>query len=216
MNLHKIIFAFLALCFFPMDSQCQTSFQEALKAFEGYYAFQFEPNTTSYIQLSPTEKGLKLKQLWDGKEIFFTRTSNLEFEGIAGPFPLKFTKAPDGTITEVLALNRDLWKRAKDYKPLTQTYAITKKQLKPLIGYYQIRSNQERVEFFEQEGRLVAKQLWDQMIHHMLAQSELVFISQEAGITVTFVKNDKGEVVRGDLSQGDVLDRDNNYKPSGK
>jgi hypothetical protein len=212
MNLHRITFVSVVICFASFTAHSQTS-QEPLKAFEGYYSMQFQPGTNSYIQITPTEKGLKLKQMWDGKEIYFSRKSNFEFEGVAGPFPLKFTKGSDGTITEVLALERDLWKRAKDYKPVSQTYAITKNQLKPLVGYYKIRSSQEYVQFFEEGGKLLAKQIWDQKIHHMLAQSEFVFISQEAGISVTFVKNEKGEVVRGDLSQGDVIDRDNNYKP---
>lgn len=87
-----------------------------LKAYEGYYKFQFEKGTDSYIHLAATEKGLVLKQMWDGKEIAFTPQTELDFVGDDGRFPLKFTKE-HGKITHVLAFNRDLWTKTNDYKP---------------------------------------------------------------------------------------------------
>ena len=87
-----------------------------LKAYEGYYIFQFEKGTDSYIHIAATEKGLVLKQMWDGKEIAFTAQTALDFIGDDGHFPLKFTKE-HGKITHVLAFNRDLWTRTNNYKP---------------------------------------------------------------------------------------------------
>jgi|GEM_PF-1854926 len=87
-----------------------------LKAYEGYYKFQFEKGTDSYIHLTSNGKGLVLKQMWDGKEIAFTPQSALDFVGDNGHFPLKFTKE-HGKITHVLAFNRDLWTKTNDYKP---------------------------------------------------------------------------------------------------
>ena len=89
---------------------------KALKAYEGYYTFQFEKGTDSYIHIAATEKGLVLKQMWDGKEIAFTPQTALDFVGDDGKFPLKFTKEK-GKFTHVLAFNRDLWTRADHYKP---------------------------------------------------------------------------------------------------
>jgi hypothetical protein len=92
-----------------------------LKAYEGYYKFQFEKGTDSYIHITATQKGLVLKQMWDGKEISFTPQSALDFANSDGNFPLKFTKERNGKITHVLAFNRDLWTKTNDYKqPVTK------------------------------------------------------------------------------------------------
>lgn len=88
-----------------------------LKTYEGYYKFQFEKGTDSYIHIKATEKGLVLQQMWDGKEIAFTPKTALDFINDDGQFPLKFTKEKNGAITHVLAFNRDLWTRTNDYKP---------------------------------------------------------------------------------------------------
>lgn len=88
-----------------------------LKAYEGYYKFQFEKGTDSYIHIGANDKGLVLKQMWDGKEIAFTAQTALDFVGDDGHFPLKFTKERNGKITHVLAFNRDLWTKTDDYKP---------------------------------------------------------------------------------------------------
>jgi hypothetical protein len=98
---------------YPTDT---TISPKDLKAYEGYYKFQFEKGTDSYIHLTATAKGLVLKQMWDGKEIAFTAQSALDFVDDQGHFPLKFTKE-HGKFTQVLAFNRDLWTRANDYKP---------------------------------------------------------------------------------------------------
>jgi hypothetical protein len=87
-----------------------------LKAYEGYYKFQFEKGTDSYIHIAATQKGLVLKQMWDGQEISFTPQSALDFANSDGKFPLKFTKERNGKITQVLAFNRDLWTKTNDYK----------------------------------------------------------------------------------------------------
>ena len=88
-----------------------------LKAYEGYYKFQFEKDKDAFIHITATEKGLVLKQMWDGKEIPFTPQSTFDFVDDSGNFPLKFTKDRTGKFTQVLAFNRDLWTRTNDYKP---------------------------------------------------------------------------------------------------
>jgi hypothetical protein len=191
------------------------TFTTPLKSFEGYYTTNLG-GQRAYIQITSVKDGLRLKQLWDNHEIDFARKTDLDFEGDAGKFPLAFSKSSDGIVSQVTAFKRDIWTRTNDYKPLTQTYTPTTKDLDAIVGYYQIRSNQEHVEFYVEKGNLLAKQLWDDQVHHMLAQSSLEYISKEAGITVSFVKNDKGEIIKGELSQGDVLDRRKDYKPSGK
>jgi hypothetical protein len=88
-----------------------------LKAYEGYYKFQFEKGKDAYIHIASNGKGLVLKQMWDAKEIAFTPKTALDFVGDDGRFPLKFTKEHNGKITKVLAFERDLWTKTTDYKP---------------------------------------------------------------------------------------------------
>ena len=199
---------------FTLTAFSQT-YQTPLKSFEGYYTTNLG-GQRAHIQITSTKDGIRLKQMWDAHEIDFTRKSEMEFSGDGGKFPLMFSKSADGAINQVTAFNRDVWTRTNEYQPLTQTYQPTKKELQAIEGYYQIRSNQEHVQFYIQDGNLLARQLWDDKFHHMLAQSALEYTSQEAGIGVTFVKNDKGEIFKAELSQGDVLDRAKDYKPVGK
>ncbi|HEY4207355.1 MAG TPA: hypothetical protein VGM31_11110, partial [Puia sp.] len=84
-----------------------------LKAFEGYYKMD-----DAYIHIATAGNGLVLKQMWDNREISFSPKTGLEFTNDDQNFPLKFTKAPDGTITQVLAFDRDLWIKTKEYKPV--------------------------------------------------------------------------------------------------
>jgi hypothetical protein len=48
----------------PADRQDTTIGPQDLKAYEGYYKFQFQIGTDSYIHIAATEKGLVLKQRW--------------------------------------------------------------------------------------------------------------------------------------------------------
>ncbi len=84
-----------------------------LKLLEGKYTFQFEKGEDSYIQIMAATNHIILKQLWDGKEINFVPKSKVEFFCKEQPFPLKFIKDDKGNVIQVLAFNKDLWKRVK-------------------------------------------------------------------------------------------------------
>jgi len=85
-----------------------------LKAVEGKYQFEFQKGKPSYIQITASGNNMiTLKQLWDGAEISFRPESDLEFFCQDAPFPLRFTRDKDGTVTQVLAFNRDLWNRVR-------------------------------------------------------------------------------------------------------
>lgn len=87
------------------------------KAYEGYYTFQFEPGKDAYAKIVTKDNHLVWIELWNGSETTFEQESELEFFNERANFPMKFTKTKEGAITEVLVFNKDLWKRAKDYKP---------------------------------------------------------------------------------------------------
>src|SRR4051812_37199988 len=67
-----------------------------LERFEGYY--QFQEDTSVYLQITANRNTLTLKQLWDGKEIDFEQKSDVDFYNHEQSFSLKFTKASNGDI----------------------------------------------------------------------------------------------------------------------
>ena len=63
-----------------------------------------------FLQISATEDGLVLKQLWDGQQIDFAATSPLDFFSKKQPgFTLKFTIDNADHVTQVLAFGQDIW-----------------------------------------------------------------------------------------------------------
>lgn len=80
-----------------------------LKAFDGKYSMPYQGDVM-YLEITSTEKGLMLKQLWDGQQISFYPISELEFYNKEKAFPLKFIKR-DGRIAQVEAFRKDLWSR---------------------------------------------------------------------------------------------------------
>ncbi|HEY5744843.1 MAG TPA: serine hydrolase domain-containing protein [Chryseolinea sp.] len=86
-----------------------------LKALEGYY--EMEGNKEMHLQFTAKNNQLILKQLWDGREVTFDAESELEFFNQQFPFPLKFSKDASGKVSQVLAFERDTWKRVDNYVP---------------------------------------------------------------------------------------------------
>jgi hypothetical protein len=84
-----------------------------LKAFEGKYTLQFENGKDAFLQITAMTDHLILKEMWTGNEIKFLPVSELDFYNKDRAFPLKFTKDKTGSVTQVLAFNRDLWKKVK-------------------------------------------------------------------------------------------------------
>ncbi|MEO7989996.1 MAG: M56 family metallopeptidase [Chryseolinea sp.] len=94
----------------PEEKKMISLSSENLKAFEGKYSLQYEGKEV-YIEITSTENGLLLKQLWNNKEISFLPTSDLEFFNKKEAFPLKFIKSTNGSIAQVEAYHKDLWSR---------------------------------------------------------------------------------------------------------
>jgi hypothetical protein len=167
-----------------------------LKAYEGYYKFQFEKGTDSYIHIAATEKGLVLQQIWDGKEISFAPQSALEFVSEDGNFPLKFTKESNGTIIQVLAFNKDLWTKANDYKPpVIKEVHLDPGRLKALEGKYTFQFEQGKDAFIQiraTDTGLILKQMWDGKEIPFMAQSDLDFYCKEAQFPLKFTKDKSG------------------------
>lgn len=99
--------------FDPVIKEVQLKVSE-LKTLEGKYTMQNDRGEEMFLQIRATEKGLILKQGWDGQESPFVATSEVDFYCKERQFPLKFTKDKDGNATQVLAFKRDLWKKVKE------------------------------------------------------------------------------------------------------
>ena len=69
------------------------------------------------IKIITKNSHLVLIETWNGAEITFDQTSELEFFNEARNYPLKFTKSKEGAIIQVLVHNKDVWKKANDFKP---------------------------------------------------------------------------------------------------
>jgi uncharacterized protein YjhX (UPF0386 family) len=79
-----------------------------LKKLEGKY--EFRDHKGQFIQISATDSGLVLKQVWDDQQIDFVATSPLAFFSKEKPgFTLQFTSDNAGHITQVLAFGQDVW-----------------------------------------------------------------------------------------------------------
>lgn len=78
-----------------------------LKAFVGKYVLEQKNDT--YIQITATDAGLVLKQLWNGKEVSFAAIADDAFLNKQIGFPLKFTKDANGNVVKVVAFDKDWW-----------------------------------------------------------------------------------------------------------
>src|SRR4051812_29405094 len=105
------------------------------KKCEGYY--RFTSDTATYLQITAKGNNLILHQLWDGKEIVFDHKSDLEFLNEEQSFPLRFSSDENGDITQVLAFDRDLWHKVKDYKSvINKEIDLSRDKLKAFEGKY--------------------------------------------------------------------------------
>ena len=167
-----------------------------LKKFEGFYRFQNDKNV--YLQISSKEDRLVLKQLWDGKELVFEQDSALDFYCKEQSFPLKF-KDSAGSIIQVIAFNRDVWDKVKNYKPLEiREVQLTPQQLKLLEGKYQMKGGDEDVflQINTVGNKLFLKQLWDGQEIAFVPQSPLDFYCKERMFPLKFSKGEDGIVTQ--------------------
>lgn len=166
-----------------------------LKVYEGYYKMD-----DSYIHISAADNGLVLQQMWDDQKIPFAPRTALEFANDDLNFPLKFTKTPDGTITQVLAFNKDLWIKTNDYKPLViKEVQLKVGELKALEGKYTIQ-NEHGEEMYLQIGAtdkgLILKQGWDGQEIPFVAISEVDFYCKERQFPLKFTRDKNGNATQ--------------------
>ncbi len=166
-----------------------------LKAYEGYYK-----KDDSYIHISAVENGLVLQQMWDDSKITFSPRTGLEFANDDMNFPLKFTKASDGAITQVLAFDRDLWIKTNDYKPVViKEVQLKVGELKALEGKYSMQNDNGEEVFLQiraTDKGLILKQGWDGQEIPFVAISEVDFYCKERQFPLKFTKDKDGNVTQ--------------------
>jgi len=86
--------------------------QEQLKDLEGKY--QFSDDQDNYIQLTSKDGHLKLKQLWDGKEIILEPQTATYFYNSTESYPLLVIKDKSGIVTQVRVLGNDMFNKVKE------------------------------------------------------------------------------------------------------
>ena len=181
---------------------------EQLKPFEGFY--QLERDEKTYLNFSVSDHQLVLTQLWDGRRINFSPESDVDFFCKDFPFPLKFTKSVSGEVTQVLAFNRDVWKKDPNYKPITRTaITLTSAKLKALEGKYQLQQNKDLyVMITVQDDHLLAKQLWNGEEMTLVAESELDFFQKDNPyFPIRFIRGEDGAVKQMVALERDMLDK---------
>ena len=166
-----------------------------LKAYEGYYKMD-----DSYIHISSAENRLVLQQMWDNQEISFAPRTELEFTNDDLNFPLKFTKASDGKITQVLAFNKDLWIKTNAYKPvIVKEVQLNASELKALEGRYTIQNDRGEEMFLQiraTDKGLILKQEWDGQEIPFIATSELDFYCKERQFPLKFTRDKNGNATQ--------------------
>jgi hypothetical protein len=166
-----------------------------LKSFEGYYKMD-----DTYIHISAAMNGLVLEQMWDNQKISFSPRTGLEFINDDGNFPLKFTKAADGTITQVLAFDRDLWTRTKEYKPVViNEVQLKASELKALEGKYTMQNDRGEELYLlirATDKGLILKQGWDNQESPFVATSDVDFYCRERQFPLKFTRDKDGNATQ--------------------
>jgi len=172
--------------------------QQSLKKFEGYY--QFTNDTATYLHITSKGNNLILHQLWDGKEINFERKSEFEFFNGENSFPLKFSSDQNGSITQVLAFDRDLWNKVKNYKPVVnKEIHLTPDQLNQFQGKYTFQFEKGKDSYMQitaAKDHITLKQLWDGKEINFVPKSNVEFFCKEQSFPLKFVKDNKGNVIQ--------------------
>jgi len=185
--------------------------QQSQKKFEGYY--QLTNDTSVYLQITSQDDHLILHQLWDGREIGFDRKSELEFYNDENSFPLKFSSDQDGTITQVLAFDRDLWKKVKNYKHVSNTEIhLSPEQLKAFEGKYkfQFENGQDSyIQITASSDHLTLQQLWDGKEFNFVPRSNLEFFCKERSFPLKFTRDANGKVTQVLAFNKDLWQREN-------
>ena len=112
---------------------------------------------------------------------------------------MKFTKASDGAITQVLAFDRDLWIKIRDYKPvIVKEVQLKASELKALEGKYTMQNDHGEVFILIRatDKGLILKQGWDDQEIPFVATSDVDFYCKEGRFPLQFTKDKNGNATQ--------------------
>lgn len=165
-----------------------------LESFAGYYEADTKLKGYVYLQIEATPDGLLLRQGWDGLEFPFRPTSATSFFNKGASFAIEFTKDNKGSVTEMLALHKDHWKKMSDPSKAVIKTAIklNDAQLKKLEGEYHSAEGGNTLHMDGKDGRLVLTQGWDGRKLDIYPSSPTEFFSKENHFPVIFTVDKDG------------------------
>ena len=190
------VFIMAAICLIMNVYYAPRLQAQNVKAFEGYYQFVGDKN--AFLKITAKGDSLILKQLWDNKEFPFHQTAALEFYCDAESFPLKF-KDSAGNITQVLAFNKDVWNKVKDYKPAVhKEIKLTPSELSAFEGDYKMQGGDEDdvLQISYKGDNLILKQLWDGQEISFKPESSLDFYCEDKLFPLKFTKDENGKITQ--------------------
>jgi hypothetical protein len=162
---------------------------DQLKAYEGIYQFQGDPDR--YIQFFEKDNKLVLKQHWDGQEIPFSPDSSWDFftkDQVL--FTLHFTKDSTGMPSKVLVFKRDLWLRAPRAN-------YSGKDLQAFEGKYQLSvDSDDLIQISASGNNLIFKQLWDGKTTTVTPVADLYFYNAAEVFPLKFKKDSQGKITQ--------------------
>jgi hypothetical protein len=165
-----------------------------LTRLEGYY--RFHENEEVFLQIMAKNDSLVLKQLWDGQEFVFAQTSPVDFYCKARSFPLKF-KDSAGQIIQLLAFDKDVWIKTKNYRPVTKKEArLSPGALKAFEGTYKMKGgdDDDLLQITSKDNNLILKQLWDGQVVLFVPISALDFYCEARSFPLKFSKDRDGSI----------------------
>lgn len=87
---------------------------EQLKTMEGQYKLkEGDGDADDFLQITAIDSHLLLKQLWNQQEVNIWPVSAVDFFNDKQTFPIKFILADNGTVTQLVANNKDIWIKVK-------------------------------------------------------------------------------------------------------
>ena len=183
------------------DGDLKALAQGDYKAFSGTYKHKWDDGSDGFVELTATDSGLVLKQLWDGKQIPFVPSTTLSFFNREHPeFTLVFTKDADGTINQFLAFGKDAWARTTE-KPAGQVVKaavqVPPGKLKALEGKYELEGKDAFIRLTASGHGLVLKQLWDGVAVNFVPITDLSFACEnQASFTLNFIQGSDGAITK--------------------
>jgi hypothetical protein len=169
---------------------------EELKAFEGYY--QFQQNPEAHLRIRVHGDGLLAKQLWDYKEFFLLPKSALSFYSAQEKFPVEFTVDNKGKVNQALVFNRDAWKKVDEYTP-RKAMKLEQGKLREFEGRYTFQFEPGKGEYIDitaREDHLVLKENWSGNEIRFQPSGDLEFYNKDRAFPLKFTRDQAGKITQ--------------------